>query len=153
MKIRHAQNFWSGAMFVAFGLAFALGARNYDLGTAQRMGPAYFPMMLGALLALLGAIVMLRALIDKGADGAIERFHFAPLLSVLGAVAAFALLLRPAGLVIALGALIGIGALGSHVRRWREIVALGVALAVLVPAVFVRGLGLVIPLWPAFLAH
>jgi hypothetical protein len=153
MKIRHAQNFWSGVLFIAFGLAFALGARDYDMGSMQRMGPAYFPTMLGVLLALLGLIVALRALVDKGGDGTIARFRFGPLLSVLGGVAAFALLLRPAGLVIALAALIGIGALGSHVRRWREIAMLGVALAVLVPALFVAGLGLVIPLWPAFVAR
>ena len=57
MKIRNAKDFWSGVMFIAFGLFFAGFARQYDLGTAARMGPAYFPTMLGLLLVLVGAMI------------------------------------------------------------------------------------------------
>jgi hypothetical protein len=51
MKIKHAKDFWSGVMFTTFGLGFAVIAQNYDMGTAARMGPAYFPTVLGGLLA------------------------------------------------------------------------------------------------------
>ena len=153
MRIRHQKDFWSGVMFLAVGLAFVGLARNYELGTAQRMGPGYFPTALGALLAVLGLIVAIKGLAREEPGGDIARFHFGPLAVVLGAVALFALLLRPAGLVAALLVLIGVSAYASHEFRLREIVPLAAFLVVLVLAVFVWGLGLVIPIWPAFVAR
>ena len=57
MKIRDQKNFWSGLMFIAFGAFFAGWAQQYDMGSAARMGPAFFPTMLGGLMFLLGVIV------------------------------------------------------------------------------------------------
>lgn len=153
MKLRNAKDFWSGVMFMAVGAAFAFVARDYDMGTAARMGPAYFPTMLGGLLVLLGAYIAARGITHDAPDkqGAIERFHFKPLLLVLGAVVAFALLLRPAGLAIALAALVIIASFGSGQFRWREILPLAVGLVVLVLAVFIYGLGLTIPVLPEFM--
>ena len=153
MRIRHQKDFWSGVMFLAVGLAFVGLARNYELGTAQRMGPGYFPTALGALLAVLGLIVAIKGLAREERGGDIARFHFGPLAVVLGAVALFALLLRPAGLVAALTVLIGVSAYASHEFRLREVVPLAAFLVVLVLAVFIWGLGMVIPVWPAFLAR
>lgn len=150
MRIRHQKDFWSGVMFLAVGLAFVGLARNYELGTAQRMGPGYFPTALGALLAVLGLIVAIKGLAREERGGDIDRFHFGPLAVVLGAVALFALLLRPAGLVAALTVLIGVSAYASHEFRLREVVPLAAFLVVLVLAVFIWGLGLVVPVWPAF---
>jgi len=150
MRIRHQKDFWSGVMFLAVGLAFVGLARNYELGTAQRMGPGYFPTALGALLAVLGLIVAIKGLTREERGGDIARFHFGPLAVVLGAVALFALLLRPAGLVAALTVLIGVSAYASHEFRLREVVPLAAFLVVLVLAVFIWGLGLVVPVWPAF---
>jgi len=150
MRIRHQKDFWSGVMFLAVGLAFVGLARNYELGTAQRMGPGYFPTALGALLAVLGLIVAIKGLAREERGGDIARFHFGPLAVVLGAVALFALLLRPAGLVAALTVLIGVSAYASHEFRLREVVPLAAFLVVLVLAVFIWGLGLVVPVWPAF---
>jgi hypothetical protein len=65
MKIRNAKDFWAGLMFVAFGLGFALIARSYQMGNAVRMGPAYFPTVLGGLLAILGAVILARAFFSK----------------------------------------------------------------------------------------
>ena len=150
MRIRLQKDFWSGVMFLAVGLAFVGLARNYELGTAQRMGPGYFPTTLGALLAVLGLIVAIKGLAREERGGDIARFHFGPLAVVLGAVALFALLLRPAGLVAALTVLIGVSAYASHEFRLREVVPLAAFLVVLVLAVFIWGLGLVVPVWPAF---
>jgi uncharacterized membrane protein YidH (DUF202 family) len=150
MRIRHQKDFWSGVMFLAVGLAFVGLARDYELGTAQRMGPGYFPTALGALLAILGLIVAIKGLAREERGGDIARFHFGPLAVVLGAVALFALLLRPAGLVAALTVLIGVSAYASHEFRLREVVPLAAFLVVLVLAVFIWGLGLVVPVWPAF---
>jgi hypothetical protein len=154
MRIGNQKDFWSGLMFLVLGLAFVGFAQNYEMGTAQRMGPAYFPTALGALLAILGLVIAIQGLAQKtGSEGDIERFHFGPLVIVLGAVALFGLLLRPAGLIAALLALIGVSAYASHEFRLREIVPLAVFLVALVLAVFVWGLGLVIPLWPAFIVQ
>lgn len=65
MKIRNQKDFWAGLMFLAFGLGFAIIARNYQMGTAVRMGPAYFPTVLGGLMAVLGAIVLVRSFLSK----------------------------------------------------------------------------------------
>lgn len=150
MKIRNQKNFWSGVMFFAFGLGFALLARRYDMGTAQRMGPGYFPTVLGALLALLGLGLALAGLAREGHDGRIERFHFGPIAWIVGAIVAFGALLRPAGLVVALVALVVISMLGSHEFRWKEAVAVSVVMGAIVYLVFIYGLKLTIPVWPAF---
>jgi hypothetical protein len=153
MQIRHAKDFFSGLMFFAVGMAFVVLSRDYAMGSAQRMGPGYFPTLLGGLLAVLGLVIAIKGLARPAPDGDIERFHFGPLLIVLGAVTLFGLLLRPAGLVVALLALIGVSAYASHEFRLRAVVPLAIALVVLVLAVFVWGLGMVIPVWPAFVAH
>jgi hypothetical protein len=151
MRIKHQKDFWSGLMFLAIGLAFAGFAQHYDLGSAQRMGPGYFPTVLGGLLALLGLFLAIRGLARPEPGSDIERFHFGPLAVVLGAVALFALLLRPAGLVAALLALIGVSAYASHEFRLREVIPLAAFLVLLVLAVFIWGLGMVVPVWPAFM--
>jgi hypothetical protein len=74
MKIRNEQNFWAGVMFLVFGLGFVVLAREYDMGTAQRMGPAYFPTILGGLLAALGLIVSITSLgSEKKREGKVEK--------------------------------------------------------------------------------
>ena len=155
MKIKNAKDFWSGVMFIAFGLFFAGFARQYDMGTAARMGPAYFPTVLGLLLIVIGVFIAftgMRKEHDEG-QGQVDKFHFKPLFLVLGAVVAFALLLRPAGLVVALVALIMISSLGSGEFKLKEILPLTVGLCVLVLAVFIWGLGLTIPVLPAFMQN
>lgn len=151
MQIRHPADFWSGVMFAAFGAFFLVFAREYDMGTAARMGPAYFPTVLGGLLLLLGAGIALRALWFETGEGKIERFHFRALVMVLGAVVAFGLLLRPAGLLVALTALVVISSLGSEEFRLRDVLLLTIGLALLVLALFVWGLGMTMPVLPAFL--
>jgi len=151
MKIRDAKDFWSGVMFAAFGIFFMVFARQYDMGTAARMGPAFFPTMLGGLLLGLGVLIALKGLTAKTKDGRLDRFHFKPLLLVLGAVVAFGLLLRPAGLLVSLTALVVISSLGSDEFRLRDVLLLTVGLAVLVLIVFIYGLSMTVPVLPMFL--
>lgn len=153
MQIRNQKDFWSGVMFVAVGLGFAYFARAYDMGTAQRMGPAFFPTVLGLLLAGLGVIIGIKALVGETHDGKIEKFHFAAVGWVIGAVVLFGLLLRPAGLVVSLVVLIVVSAMGSHDFKRKEIVVLTVGLIALVLVAFIWGLKLTIPVWPAFLQN
>ena len=78
MKIKSPKDFWSGLMFVASGLFFAIWAiTHYQMGTAVRMGPAYFPAMLGGLLVVLGAMIFIGSLVIQGAT--IVGFNANPL--------------------------------------------------------------------------
>src|SRR5438105_13760986 len=74
MKIRSQKDFWSGLMFIGSGLFFALWAMTfYQMGTAVRMGPAYFPTVLGLLLTVLGAAVLLQSLaMEPAGDSAVH---------------------------------------------------------------------------------
>ncbi len=65
MQIRNGKDFWAGLMFSGFGLGFIMIAFNYPMGSAGRMGPAYFPTVLGGLLALLGVAIVFRACISQ----------------------------------------------------------------------------------------
>lgn len=151
MRIKNPRDFWSGVLFIAFGAFFAGFAQQYDMGTAQRMGPAYFPTILGGLLFVLGAAIALKGLAAETIDGQIEPLHLGPIAWVLGAVVAFAALLQPAGLVVALLTLIGVSSFGSHEFKARDTVVLAVGLCVLVLIVFIYGLGLTMPVWPSFM--
>jgi hypothetical protein len=150
VRVRSPKDFWAGLMFVGFGLFFAVWAATfYRLGTSLRMGPGYFPVVLGALLAAVGLLILLRSLALKGEK--IARFHFRPLLLVLGGCAAYGYLMGPAGLIAATAALVVISAMGGHEFSPREVAILAVALIALSVVVFVKGLSLPFPLWPAML--
>jgi Tripartite tricarboxylate transporter TctB family len=151
LKIRDQKNFWSGVMFIALGAFFAGWAQNYDMGTAARMGPAFFPTMLGILTFLLGIVVLIGGLVTEHADGKIEPFNFRAVGLVLGAVVAFGLLLRPAGLLVALFVLVGVSSFGGHEFRLRDVLLLSVGMSLLVLAVFIYGLSMTIPVLPSFM--
>jgi hypothetical protein len=149
VKVTGSRDFWAGLMFMAFGLGFMVLARDYAMGSAVRMGPAYFPTVLGGLLAVLGAIVFARAFFVE--SGRVPRWSLRPLILILLSVLFFALALRPLGLVAATAVLIFVGALGGHEFRLREVGLLYIVLIVFSVLVFYKGLGLAFQLWPAFL--
>ncbi len=146
LQIRHPKDFYAGVIFIVVGVAALLIGRDYSLGTTTRMGPGYFPALLGALLTLLGLIISLRSLIFDGP--AVGQIGFRPLVLILASMLAFAGLLEPAGLVIATAALIAIGCLGSVESRARDVIILSIALIALALGLFVYGLGLPMKIWP-----
>jgi hypothetical protein len=147
MRIKAPKDFWAGLMFIAFGLFFLAWAQwHYQMGSAVRMGPAYFPTMLGGLLAALGAAILLGAFAYDGPR--VPRFNLRPLLLVLLACLAYGYLMKPLGLVLGTGALVVIAALGGHEFRWKEVAILYVALVIFSVLVFVKALTLPFPLWP-----
>lgn len=85
MKIKNGKDFWAGLMFLGFGLSFMLLAQNYPMGSALRMGAAYFPTVLGGLLAILGGVVFLRAFVSK-LEHPLKVFPFKPPLFVASLV-------------------------------------------------------------------
>jgi hypothetical protein len=152
MRITSPRNFWAGLMFLAFGLFFAVWAIvNYQMGTAVRMGPAYFPTVLGGLLAFLGLVVLSMSVTVRGP--AVDKFHFRPLLMILGANVAYGYAMKPLGLVLATAVLVFISAFGGHEFKWKEVALLYVFLIVFSVLVFVKGLTLPFPLWPAVLGY
>lgn len=147
-RIRHRKDFFAGLIFIIVGvIALAIG-REYSLGTTTRMGPGYFPAMLGWLLLVLGGIIFVRSLWFDGPN--VGHVGFRPLVLVLAAMLAFAALLETAGLVIALIALIGIASFASSETRIRESLPLLVVLIVVALGLFVYGLGLPLKIWPEF---
>jgi hypothetical protein len=144
--IRNPKDFWSGALFIAVGIAaMALGS-HYALGTAARMGPGYFPRILGILLIVLGGILVLRATRVPGAP--IPRVHWRPTLIVLGSVVLFGAIVRPLGVALSTVILIVTSSAASREFRPREAVLAGIVLATLAVGVFVVGLQIQLPIWP-----
>lgn len=152
MKIKSQRDFWSGLMFVAIGIGFAWGATNYNFGNSARPGPGYFPFGLGVILAVIGAVVLFKALTIETRDGdKIGPVAWKPLSVVLGSVAIFGVLLPWLGMILTLPVLIVIAALAGDEFRWREALINAAVLTLGSWLVFIKGLGLVIPLWPTFI--
>lgn len=145
-RIRHSKDFFAGLIFIAVGVIAVIVGRDYSLGTTTRMGPGYFPALLGWLLAILGAIILFRSIWFDGPG--IGHVGYRPLALILIAMLAFAALLETAGLVVAVSALIVIGCLASTESRMREIGPLVIALTVVALGLFVYGLGLPLKIWP-----
>ncbi|KAB0616314.1 tripartite tricarboxylate transporter TctB family protein [Castellaniella defragrans] len=148
--IRHPKDFWSGVMFMFFGLAAVVIGQDYPMGTAGRMGPAYFPIVLGGLLSLIGLATTLRALWLRGE--AIQRFSVRDLALILFAVFLFGLLVRNAGIVAAVAALVMVSAYASDKFHFRASLILSVGAILFCVLVFVKALGLPLPVFGPWLA-
>ena len=150
-------------MFTIVGVSFAVGAFNFDVGSAARMGPGYFPLLLGVILATLGTAITIKSLANKGPpDGdPIGGAAWRPLLHILGANLAFGALLvglpsvgLPAmGLIVGIYALVIISGRAQPNASLKESLILATILAVGSYVAFVWALKLQFPVWPAFLSH
>lgn len=165
MKIKSQQDWWAGLMFIAFGLFFILFAAGtpefinqlfgskliagYQMGSSVRMGPAYFPVVLGGMLAVLGLLVLIDSLVETGPK--VAKFHFRPLIFIAISSLAFAYLLKPLGLVLASAVLVFISAYGGHEFKWKEVAIMSVVLVIFSVVVFVKGLSLPFPVCPSFI--
>ncbi|MDR6854286.1 hypothetical protein J2W96_000587 [Variovorax guangxiensis] len=147
-------------MFVSVGAAFAIGATNYSIGSGARMGPGYFPLMLGVLLGILGLGVILGSLTVDTADGEpIGRVAWKPLLLIIGANLVFGLMLGglpsigvPAmGLIIAIYALVVVASLAGSSFHMKSALILATILAIGSYLVFILGLSLQFQVWPSFI--
>jgi Tripartite tricarboxylate transporter TctB family len=153
LKIKSEKDFWSGIMFLVVGIGFAVGATNYSMGSAARPGAGYFPLILSTILAILGAIVLFKSLtIETEGGGRIGSIAWRPLSIVVGSIVLFGFMLPRLGLVITVPVLIAIVSFAGDEFKWRGVIIAAAVLTVFSWAVFVWGLGLTIPLWPAFLA-
>jgi len=151
--VKNQKDWFAGLIFVAFGVVFAWGATAYRMGVKSKMGPGYFPFVLGCLLAFLGLVLVVRSLAFAAQGAGVERIHFKPMTLILGSIAAFALLLNAGGLAVALLALVVISSLAGEKFDPKESVLVAAILIVASWLLFVRGLGLQFPMWPAFLGR
>jgi hypothetical protein len=160
MNIKSQKDFFSGLMFMAVGIAFAWGATTYKVGDGARMGPGYFPLMLGVLLAILGAVITFKAMVVETEGGdRIGAWAWKPLFFIIAANLVFGLMLGglpsihfPAfGLIVAIYALTFIAALAGEEFKFKEVLILATVLAIMSYAAFILLLKLQFPVWPAFI--
>ena len=161
MRIKSQKDFFAGLLFLALGVAFALGARTYNVGTGARMGPGYFPLMLGVVLAIMGAVEVFKSMVIETATGdKVGKFVWRPVGYIVGANLAFGVLLGglpsiklPAmGLIVAIFALTIISAKAGTEFKWKEILILSAILAVGSYLAFILLLKLQIQVWPTFIS-
>ncbi len=154
MKIKSEKDFWSGIMFLVVGIGFAVGATNYSMGTAARPGAGYFPLILSTILAVIGAIVLFKSLtIETEGGDRIGSIAWRPLSIIVGAIVLFGAMLPRLGLFVTVPVLIIVVSFAGDEFKWRGVLIAATVLTVFAWAVFVVGLSLTIPLWPAFLAN
>lgn len=151
MKIKSERDFWSGLMFLLVGIGFAWGASNYSFGNSARPGPGYFPFGLGVLLAVLGAIVLFKALTIETEDGEkVGHLAWRPLIIILFAVGLFGIMIPRLGLLISLPVLVLISSWASDEFSWKATIINAVVLTLMSWLIFVKGLSLTIPVLPTF---
>jgi hypothetical protein len=138
--IKHPKDFYAGLMYALVGAAAVWICRDYTLGSAVRMGPAYFPTLLSILLIMVGVASLIRSFFRRG-EG-IKPFAWKELSLVLGSIVLFGLVVRVAGLAIALVLLVVISAWASPLFKVKTAIFLAVVTTALSLLVFVKGLGL-----------
>jgi hypothetical protein len=143
--IRNPKDFWTGLVFIGFGLAFLLIAQDYPLGSARRMGPAYFPTILSCVLMLIGLATAIRSFFGQGAP--VGAFAVKAMVLVATSTVLFGLLVRDAGMVISVILMIMVSAYASVHFNWKSAALLAVAMAAFCVLVFDYGLGLSIPIF------
>jgi hypothetical protein len=149
MRIANPKDFWSGALFLITGLAFAIGALSYKLGTPAKMGSGFFPFYLGGLMAVLGFIITLRSLRGDAGER-VGNIALGPLFIIVLAVCMFGLTLKTLGLIFATFVLVVIGSVADDKTSNRDTVGAAIALAVALPIATVAYL-LVTRLFVAFI--
>jgi hypothetical protein len=134
-------------MFLGFALVAIVAARGYSMGSGGKMGPGYFPMLLGIALAGLGALLVGRSLVLEGAR--VTRLEVRPTLMIVLSVILFGLMIPYLGLVIALATVTAVSAFASRESRPLEVAALAAVLAAFSVGIFVYALRLPLTVWPA----
>jgi hypothetical protein len=153
MNIKSQRDFWSGLMFLVVGAGFAIGATNYSMGTSARPGAGYFPLGLGVLTALIGAVILFKSLtIETEGGDPVGKFAWRPLMVIVLAITVFGILLPRLGMVLTVPILIIITSLAGDEFRLRDVIISSVVLTAFSWFIFIFGLKLTIPLWPSFLA-
>lgn len=160
MNIKSQRDFASGVLFSAFGVGFAWAATTYNVGTGARMGPGYFPLVVGVLIAIMGVVITVKSLTVDTVDGEpIGSIAWRPLVFIIGANLLFGVLLAGVpgwgiphmGLIVAIYVLTFIASLAGDQFRFKEVLVLATVLAIGSYGAFELALKLNFPIWPAFI--
>ena len=152
MQLKPTKDLLAGSMFAIAGVCFAVGATSYSFGSAARPGPGYFPFGLGLMLAVMGAVILVRGLAtQQSPDQQIRRMSRRPLPIVVLAILSFAVTLPTLGMVLALPILIAIISAAGDQFSWRDVIVSSVVLTLGSWLVFIKGLALTLPVWPSFI--
>ena len=152
MKIKSQRDFWSGLMFLVTGAGFAVGATNYSMGTSARPGAGYFPLILSVILTIMGAVVLFEALTIETEDGEpIGDIAWRPLIVIVVAITVFGILLPRMGMLVTVPILIIMVSFAGDEFGWIGVIVNSVVLTAFAWLVFIKGLGLTIPLFPSFM--
>ncbi len=143
------------------GAAFAYGATSYNIGTGARMGPGYFPLLLGSILAIIGGIILFKALVVETPTGdRVGSWAWKPLSFIIAGNLLFGILLGglpsiklPAmGLIVAIYGTTLVVSLAGDKFKLKEVLVLATVLSVLSYLAFIVLLKLQFPVWPSFIA-
>lgn len=145
---RNNRDFWAGAVYIAFGALALFLAKDYPFGSALRMGPGYFPMVLGGLSIVFGIAVLLMGM--KNNEKMKPGLSWRALIMLPLATAVFGLVIEHVGFVPAMLLLIPMSAAAGNQFKWGEVILLTIGLTVICIAVFIYGLGLPYPLIKAW---
>jgi putative tricarboxylic transport membrane protein len=146
IRIRSPKDFCAGLLFVVVGVVTVVIARGYPIGSTSRMGPGYFPVLIGSLLILTGIVVVVRGLSVAGEP--IGRLAGKGLLLVLGAVLLFAVSIEKLGLAPAVLLVVIVSYLSNPRFKVLELAILAAVLALASVGIFVYGLKLPFKVWP-----
>ena len=148
--IKNPRDFWAGVMFFTLGALFAGVGLTYKIGTAARMGPGYFPLVLGLMLAGFGVAIALFALREKNAGPGVEKFHWNVTFWVLFPIVVFGVGLKIMGMIFMGLMVVIVSSIASEQFKLRAVILLAIGLVIFCSIIFVGGLKLPIPLCPAF---
>lgn len=140
----------AGLMFVAIGAAFWYEAGNYQLGSAARMGPGWFPKALGAMLTLLGVLIAALGVKNqaKWSETVGIGWTWKPVIILTTAVVLFGFALPTLGMIAAIILLTVISGIAAHDKEYKSLAMITVIMCIFCAAVFVWGLKLQMKLFP-----
>ncbi len=151
MQIKNRRDFYAGIMFLLFGIGFLGLSLQYQMGTAAKMGPAYFPAVLGGILAVLGAIIFFGSMGKKAQTLTVEKFDLGLSGYIVVSIILFGVALNYLGFIAALIVLILVSSKASHEFKLRDTLISMVVLAIASYLIFIKGLQLQMLVWPKFL--
>lgn len=141
------QDALAGALLMAFGLLSLYLAAGFPMGTAAHMGPGYFPKVVGVGIVILGLVILGRGFLQE--SEALPRFHWRPIVMVVGGIVLFGLFIDRLGLFVSAFMLIVLARLGGPDRSGYVEILLQYALASIgVAVIFIYLLQIPIPLLP-----
>jgi hypothetical protein len=148
LELHNNKDFWAGIMLIFIGAGAVYFARGYRFGSALKMGPGFFPTILGVIVILFGVVIMATGLVSKEKikeSLSIRAFILLPLSLLI-----FGILMNFAGFVPAVAVLVLCSAAGGKEFKLREVLLMSIGLIALSVAVFIWGLGLPYPLFKGF---